>query len=447
MGRAVGIDLGTTNSCIATLEGGQPTVIVNAEGARTTPSVVAFSKSGEILVGEVAKRQAVTNVDRTISSVKRHMGTDWTVEIDGKKWTPQEISAQVLMKLKRDAEAYLGEPVTDAVITCPAYFNDAQRQATKDAGTIAGLNVLRIINEPTAAALAYGLEKGKEDETILVFDLGGGTFDVSLLEIGKDDDGFSTIQVQATNGDNHLGGDDWDQKIIDWLGCECEYFPAGKPAQFISSTYEDAFAKKEMGGYTPVIIVVNDVLSEWFDMLREDSGTSPEDRRRELLSAELPNAQEWFTERLSEMKATYGEYWNEITADSGNCGDKIDKLSGFVDFGTKKAAEVVIAKIPTENPWEVFAWLPFGGWNECPEPEIMMAVGKYWFQKFGAVPAVISHDILEFVAQPLRDRSAAVGLALEQYAFCNDIIDQGCQEVCILADMLAKSSVWFFWWD
>ena len=217
MARAVGIDLGTTNSCIATLEGGEPTVIVNAEGARTTPSVVAFSKSGEILVGEVAKRQAVTNVDRTISSVKRHMGSDWTVDIDGKKWTPQEISAQILMKLKRDAEAYLGEPVTDAVITCPAYFNDAQRQATKDAGKIAGLNVLRIINEPTAAALAYGLEKGKEDERILVFDLGGGTFDVSLLEIGKDDDGFSTIQVQATNGDNHLGGDDWDQKVIDWL--------------------------------------------------------------------------------------------------------------------------------------------------------------------------------------------------------------------------------------
>ena len=220
MARAVGIDLGTTNSCIATLEGGEPTVIVNAEGARTTPSVVAFSKSGEILVGEVAKRQAVTNVDRTISSVKRHMGSDWTVDIDGKKWTPQEISAQILMKLKRDAEAYLGEPDTDAVITCPAYFNDAQRQATKDAGKIAGLNVLRIINEPTAAALAYGLEKGKEDERILVFDLGGGTFDVSLLEIGKDDDGFSTIQVQATNGDNHLGGDDWDQKIIDWLVSE-----------------------------------------------------------------------------------------------------------------------------------------------------------------------------------------------------------------------------------
>ncbi|WP_049217041.1 molecular chaperone DnaK [Alloscardovia omnicolens] len=221
MGRAVGIDLGTTNSCIATLEGGQPTVIVNAEGSRTTPSVVAFSKSGEIIVGEVAKRQAVTNVDRTISSVKRHMGTDWTVKIDDKEWTPQEISAQILMKLKRDAEAYLGEPVTDAVITCPAYFNDAQRQATKDAGTIAGLNVLRIINEPTAAALAYGLEKGKEDERILVFDLGGGTFDVSLLEIGKDDeDGFATIQVQATNGDNKLGGDDWDQAIIDWIVTE-----------------------------------------------------------------------------------------------------------------------------------------------------------------------------------------------------------------------------------
>lgn len=220
MARAVGIDLGTTNSCVAVLEGDDITVIANAEGSRTTPSVVGFSKSGEILVGEVAKRQAVTNVDRTISSVKRHMGTDWTIEIDDKKWTPQEISAQILMKLKRDAENYLGEPVTDAVITCPAYFNDAQRQATKDAGTIAGLNVLRIINEPTAAALAYGLEKGKEDERILVFDLGGGTFDVSLLEIGKDEDDFSTIQVQATNGDNSLGGDDWDQKIIDWLVSE-----------------------------------------------------------------------------------------------------------------------------------------------------------------------------------------------------------------------------------
>ena len=217
MARAVGIDLGTTNSAIAVLEGGEPTIIPNAEGARTAPSVVAFSKTGEVLVGEIAKRQAVTNVDRTISSVKRHMGTDWTTEIDGKKYTAQEISARILMKLKADAEAYLGEPVTEAVITVPAYFNDAQRQATKDAGQIAGLKVERIVNEPTAAALAYGLEKGKEDELILVFDLGGGTFDVSLLEVGKDDDGFSTIQVRATSGDNHLGGDDWDQRIVNWL--------------------------------------------------------------------------------------------------------------------------------------------------------------------------------------------------------------------------------------
>ncbi len=216
MARAVGIDLGTTNSVVAVLEGGEPTVIANAEGARTTPSVVAFSKTGEVLVGEVAKRQAVTNVDRTISSVKRHMGTDWSVEIDDKKYSAQEISARVLGKLKRDAEEYLGEPVTDAVITVPAYFNDAERQATKDAGQIAGLNVLRIVNEPTAAALAYGLEKGKEDELILVFDLGGGTFDVSLLEVGKDDD-FSTIEVRATSGDNRLGGDDWDNRIVEWL--------------------------------------------------------------------------------------------------------------------------------------------------------------------------------------------------------------------------------------
>lgn len=216
MSRVVGIDLGTTNSCVAVLEGGQPTVIANAEGTRTTPSVVAFSKQGDVLVGEVAKRQAVTNVDRTISSVKRHMGTDWTTQIDDKKYTAQEISARILGKLKKDAESYLGESVTDAVITVPAYFSDSERQATKDAGTIAGLNVLRIINEPTAAALAYGLEKGKDDEQILVFDLGGGTFDVSLLEVTKDEDG-STIQVQATAGDNRLGGDDWDQKIVDWL--------------------------------------------------------------------------------------------------------------------------------------------------------------------------------------------------------------------------------------
>ena len=217
MARAVGIDLGTTNSVVSTLEGGEPEVIPNAEGARTTPSVVAFSKDGDVLVGSVAKRQAVTNVDRTISSVKRHMGTDWTTEIDGKKYTPQEISARILQKLKNDAEAYLNDKVTDAVITVPAYFNDAERQATKEAGEIAGLNVLRIVNEPTAAALAYGLDKGKEDELILVFDLGGGTFDVSLLEVAKDEDGFSTIQVRATSGDNRLGGDDWDQRIVNWL--------------------------------------------------------------------------------------------------------------------------------------------------------------------------------------------------------------------------------------
>ena len=217
MSRAVGIDLGTTNSVVSVLEGGEPTVIANAEGARTTPSVVAFSKDGEVLVGDVAKRQAVTNVDRTIASVKRHMGTNWTTDIDGKKYTAQEISARTLMKLKGDAEAYLNDKVTDAVITVPAYFNDAERQATKEAGEIAGLNVLRIVNEPTAAALAYGLDKGNEDELILVFDLGGGTFDVSLLEVGKDEDGFSTIQVRATSGDNRLGGDDWDQRIVDFL--------------------------------------------------------------------------------------------------------------------------------------------------------------------------------------------------------------------------------------
>ncbi|MFD1824782.1 MULTISPECIES: molecular chaperone DnaK [Mumia] len=211
MARAVGIDLGTTNSVVAVLEGGEPTVIANAEGARTTPSVVAFAKNGEVLTGEVAKRQGVTNVDRTIRSVKRHMGTDWSVKIDDKTFTPQQISAFVLQKLKRDAEAYLGEPVTDAVITVPAYFSDAQRQATKEAGEIAGLNVSRIINEPTAAALAYGLDKG-DDQTILVFDLGGGTFDVSLLEIGD-----GVIEVKATSGDNHLGGDDWDQKVVDWI--------------------------------------------------------------------------------------------------------------------------------------------------------------------------------------------------------------------------------------
>jgi molecular chaperone DnaK len=211
MARAVGIDLGTTNSVVAVLEGGEPTVIANAEGSRTTPSVVAFAKNSEVLVGEVAKRQAVTNVDRTIRSIKRQMGTDWSVTIDGKKFTPQQISAFILQKLKRDAESYLGETITDAVITVPAYFSDAQRQATKEAGQIAGLNVLRIINEPTSAALAYHLEKENE-ATILVFDLGGGTFDVSLLEVGE-----GVVEVKATSGDNHLGGDDWDQRIVDWL--------------------------------------------------------------------------------------------------------------------------------------------------------------------------------------------------------------------------------------
>jgi molecular chaperone DnaK len=212
MARAVGIDLGTTNSVVAVLEGGEPTVIANSEGSRTTPSVVAFAKNGEVLVGQSAKNQAVTNTDRTVRSVKRHMGGDWSVTIDGKKYTPQEISARVLMKLKRDAESYLGETITDAVITVPAYFEDAQRQATKEAGQIAGLNVLRIVNEPTAAALAYGLDKGEKEQTILVFDLGGGTFDVSLLEIGE-----GVVEVRATSGDNHLGGDDWDERIIKWL--------------------------------------------------------------------------------------------------------------------------------------------------------------------------------------------------------------------------------------
>jgi molecular chaperone DnaK len=212
MARAVGIDLGTTNSCVSVLEGGEPTVIANAEGARTTPSIVAFAKNGEVLVGEVAKRQSVTNVDRTIRSVKRHMGTNWSMDVDGKKYTPQEISARILMKLKRDAESYLGDVVSDAVITVPAYFDDAQRQATKEAGEIAGLNVLRIVNEPTAAAFAYGFDKGDHEQTILVFDLGGGTFDVSLLEMGE-----GVIEVKATSGDNHLGGDDWDQSLVDHL--------------------------------------------------------------------------------------------------------------------------------------------------------------------------------------------------------------------------------------
>src|SRR6266536_1951168 len=216
MARAVGIDLGTTNSVVAVLEGGEPTVIPNSEGSRTTPSVVGYSKNGEILVGEVAKRQAITNPDRTVRSIKRHMGEkDWSLEVDGKKWTPQEISAQILGKLKRDAESYLGDKVTQAVVTVPAYFDDSQRQATKEAGQIAGLEVLRIINEPTAAALAYGLDKEGGDQTILVFDLGGGTFDVSILEIGE-----GVFEVKSTSGNTHLGGDDWDQRVIDWMVTE-----------------------------------------------------------------------------------------------------------------------------------------------------------------------------------------------------------------------------------
>ncbi|HEX9761777.1 MAG TPA: Hsp70 family protein, partial [Acidimicrobiia bacterium] len=211
MSRAVGIDLGTTNSVIAVLEGGEPTVIPNAEGGRTTPSIVSF-KDGEVLVGEVAKRQAITNPDHTVRSVKRHMGTDWSIDVNGKEYTAQEVSARILMKLKRDAESYLGDTVVDAVITVPAYFNDAQRQATKEAGQIAGLNVLRIINEPTAASLAYGLDKETDDHTILVFDLGGGTFDVSVLEIGD-----GVFEVKATSGDTNLGGDDWDEAVIEWL--------------------------------------------------------------------------------------------------------------------------------------------------------------------------------------------------------------------------------------
>src|ERR1700688_4001628 len=212
MAPAAGIDLRTTNSLLAVLEGGDPVVVANSEGSRTTPSVVAFARNGEVLVGQPAKNQAVTNVDRTVRSVKRHMGTDWSIEIDGKNYTAPEISARILMKLKRDAESYLGEDITDAVITTPAYFNDAQRQATKDAGQIAGLNVLRIINEPTAAALAYGLDKADKEQRILVFDLGGGTFDVSLLEMGE-----GVVEGRATSGDHQLGGHDWEQRIVEWL--------------------------------------------------------------------------------------------------------------------------------------------------------------------------------------------------------------------------------------
>lgn len=231
------------------------------------------------------------------------------------------------------------------------------------------------------------------------------------------------------------------KKIMEFLGCECDYYPEGKPAQLVHGAYEEAFANKEMGGNTPVVIVVNDVLTDQLSQF-----TQPEYREK-LLADDLPDVQQWFTERLTEMKESYGDYWDEITAESDIPGAVINKLNGFVDFGTKRSQEVIIAKIPTENPWEVFAWVPFGGWNECPEPLLMMSAAKYWFEKFGAVPAVISHDILEFAAQPVRDRSAAVGLALEQYAFCNDIVDQGFQQISPFADTLMKSSVWSFWWD
>ncbi|MGN1340479.1 MAG: DUF4253 domain-containing protein [Oscillospiraceae bacterium] len=239
------------------------------------------------------------------------------------------------------------------------------------------------------------------------------------------------------------------QKIIDFLGCPCEYYPAGKSAEYIRSAYEDAFAKREMNGYTPVIVMADDVLSEWIDILRGDmpAGETPEQFRKRLISESAPNAVAWFTERLTEMKEEYGDYWEQITAENGENGSAAFKLSGFEDITTKKSAEVIIAKIPTEKPWEVFAWLPFGGWNECPEPAVMLSVGEYWYNRYHAIPAVITHDTLEFTAYPVKDRSAAVGLALEQYAFCSDIVDQGVQTIEVLADILTKSSVWSFWWD
>ncbi len=239
------------------------------------------------------------------------------------------------------------------------------------------------------------------------------------------------------------------QKIIDWLGCPCEYFPAGKPAQLIQSAYEEAFARREMDGITPVIIVADDVLSEQLDMVKEQflPGESIRQYRSRILNGVLPDARQWFTQKLSEMKESLGEYWNEITADTGNAGGSINKLSGFIDQGNKRCRETVLAKIPAADPWEIFAWLPFGGWNECPDTEVMISVSRYWHEKYHAFPAVIAHDVLEFAAVPVPDRSAAVGLALEQYAFCGDIVDQGFQELCVLADTLTKSSVWYFWWD
>ncbi len=239
------------------------------------------------------------------------------------------------------------------------------------------------------------------------------------------------------------------QKIIDFLGCPCQYYPAGKPLQLIRSAYEEAFAEREMGGYTPVIVVTGKTLTEWIGMIQEEmpQGETPEKYRQRLLREAVPDAVQWFTERLNNKKAEYGEYWEQITAETGEAGAKIDCLSGFVSYTTNRSEELIIAKIPTDKPWEVFAWIPFGGWNECPEPSVMIAAGKYWYEKYHAVPAVITHDVLEFTAYPVKDRSAAVGLALEQYAFCADIVDQGVQSIDVLANSLTKSSVWSFWWD
>lgn len=239
------------------------------------------------------------------------------------------------------------------------------------------------------------------------------------------------------------------RRIMELLDCPCKYYPAGKPLQLIRSAYEEAYAMREMGGYTPVIIVVFRMMAEWIEGLY--GGLPGKEEREKLrqrnLSEAVPDAREWFTRRLSEMKEEYGEYWNEVTAENGDTGEKSDRLSGFVDFVTKKSSELILAEIPTEKPWEVFAWLPFGGWNECPDPPVIAAAARYWYERFHAVPALISHDVLEFTAYPVRDKSAAVGLALEQYAFCSDIVDQGVQTIEILADTLSKSSVWYFWWD
>lgn len=239
------------------------------------------------------------------------------------------------------------------------------------------------------------------------------------------------------------------QKIVDFLGCPCEYYPAGKSVDYIRSEYESAYAMREMNGFTPVIIVVDDVLTEWIDILKENmlEKETVEQYRARLLSEAIPSAEEWFTERLEEMKEEYGEYWEQITVENGEIGGTANKLSGFVDFSTHKSSELILAKIPTVKPWEVFAWLPFGGWNECPDSSVMITVAKHWFEKFHAIPAVITHDVLEFTAFPVKDRSAAIGLALEQYAFCNDIVDQGVQTIEVLADTLKTSSVWYFWWD